>query len=58
MNPSIIVYFLERFSAKWKAHPLASSSEQDEFIQNFNANCNKDFFVSFLSLDKQNKLVS
>ena len=34
MNPSFIVYlFLEKFSPKWNAHPVASSSKQDMFIK-------------------------
>ena len=51
-NPSFIVYsFLEKISTKWNAHPLASSSKQDMFITNFNANCSTNFLISFLSLD-------
>ena len=51
MNPGFIVYsFLEEISTKWHAHPLASSSNQDMFLKNFNANCNTNFFISFFLL--------
>ena len=53
MNLSVIVYsFLEKIFTKCDAHPLASSSKQDTFIKNFNANCNENIFISFLSFDK------
>ena len=45
----IIYSFLERISTKWNAHPITSSSKQDISIINFNANCNVNFFLSFLS---------
>ena len=49
MNHSFIVYsFLEKFSTKWNEHPAASSSKQDMFIKNFNANCDRNFFVFFI----------
>ena len=48
----IVYSLLERISTKWNAHPIASSSKQDIFIINFNANCNVNFFLSFLSFDK------
>ena len=52
MNPILIVYsFLKIISTKWDAHPLASSSKQDMFIKNFNANCNTNIFIFFLSFD-------
>ena len=59
MNPVLIVYsFLKIISTKWDAHPLASSSKQDMFIKNFNANCNTNYFISFLSFDKYDILVN
>ena len=49
MNSNFNVYsFLERISAKWNAHTLASSSKQDVFI----TNCNVNFFLYFLSFNK------
>ena len=54
----IVYSLLERISTKWNAHPIASSSKQDIFIINFNANCNVNFFLSFLSFDKWDKFVS
>ena len=48
MNPNFIVYsFSENISMKWDAHPVTSSSNEDMFIKNFNANCNIKFFISF-----------
>ena len=45
----IVYSLLERISTIWNAHPIASSSKQDIFIINFNANCNLNIFLSFLS---------
>ena len=55
-NSSFIVYsFLEKISSKWNAHSLASSSKQDMFITNFNANCNANFLYLFcLLINKMN----
>ena len=52
MDLYLSLSFLENFSTKRNAHPLASLSKQDMFIKNFNANCNTNFFISFLSFDK------
>ena len=50
MNHSFIVHsFLEKFSTKWNAHPAASSSKQDMFIKDFNANV-IETFLFFLIL--------
>ena len=35
---------------KWNANPLASSSKQDMFITNFNANCNSNLLYLFYIL--------
>ena len=48
MNPSFIVHsFLEKIFTKWDAHSLSSSSNQDVFLKNFNADCNTNFFYIF-----------
>ena len=46
----IFYSLLERISTYWNAHPIASSSKQDIFIINFNANCNVNFFYLFYLL--------
>ena len=46
----IFYSLLERISTYWNAHPIASSSKQDIFIINFNANCNVNFFYPFYLL--------
>ena len=46
----IVYSLLERISTNWNAHPIASSSKQDIFIINFNANCNVNFFYPFYLL--------
>ena len=46
----IVYSLLERISTNWNAHPIASSSKQDIFIINFNANCNVNFFYPFYFL--------
>ena len=55
-NPSFMVYsFLEKISTKWNAHILASSSKQDMFITNFNANYNANFlYPLYLLINKIN----
>ena len=54
----IIYSLLERIYTNWNTHHIASSSKQDIFIINFNANCNATFFLSFLSFDKWDKFAS
>ena len=46
----IVYSLLERISTNWNANPIASSSKQDIFIINFNANCNVNFFYPFYLL--------
>ena len=46
----IVYSLLERISTNWNANPIASSSKQDIFIINFNANCNVNFFYLFYLL--------
>ena len=54
----IVYSLLERISTNRNAHLIASSSKQDIFVTNVNANCNANFFLSFLSFDKWDKFVS
>ena len=45
----IVYSLLERISANWNAHPIASLSKQHLFITNFNANSNVNFFYLLIN---------